>query len=175
MIDTTKLQAVISKALADEWQAQGHAMTSKILTDMEYVVKQEVKRLEITGMMYAYGNIIARGVKPNRIPYGGGGGKGGTSLYITALQNYVKARMGINDEQKSKSIAFAIAKTHKKEGMPSKGSYAFSKNGRRLDWVEHGLKEGNAEIQEAIKEMVFGLLTVEVDVLVKKWNYELNS
>ena len=177
--NTTELEHVLTKALQDEWIAQGHAMSSSIIDNIEYVVKQEAKMLSISGMIFAYGNIIAAGTMASKIPYSGRTGKGGKSLYITALQNYVKQRMRITDEQKSKSIAFAIAQTQKFSGdawgMPTRGSYAYTKTGKRLAWIEEAFIHNEDRIREAISDMAFNLLTVKIDVLLTKWNYELNS
>lgn len=172
--DIERIQQVLTEALMNEWELQGHAMTSAVVKDIEYVVKQETNRLSISGMIYPYGNIIAAGTKSGKIPYSGRSGKGGTSLYIAALQRYVKQRMNINDEQKSKSIAFAIATEQKKHGMPTPGSYNYSKSGKRIDWVEEAFMRSEEKIKEAIRQMAFNLLSVNIDVLLKKWNYELN-
>jgi hypothetical protein len=176
---TTNLEHVLTKALQEEWTAQGHAMNSKIITDMEYVVKQEVNQLTISGMIYPYGNIIAAGVMASKIPFSAPSKRGGTSLYIKALQEYVKLRMHISDEKKSLSVAFAIAQTQKYSGdawgMPTRGSYAFSSTGKRMAWVEEALKRNEGNILEAIREMCFELMTVKIDVLLTKWNAELNK
>lgn len=174
-VNTTKLEHVLTKALAEEWESQGHKMTGSITDTIEYVVKQETDRLTISGMMYFYGNIIAAGVKSGRIPYSGRTGRGGTSLYIKALQEYVKARMYITDEQKSLSIAFAIATEQKKQGMPTSGSYRFSYTGKRTDWVEEAFKNNEELIVETVREMCFELLSVKFDVLLKVWQTELNK
>jgi hypothetical protein len=170
---TTKLQNVLTKALTDEWKAQGHEMSGSIVENIDYVVKQEIDRLTISGMMYFYGNIIASGVMSSKIPYGGRTGRGGTSLYIKVLQDYVKARMHITDEQKSKSIAFAIAQTQKFSGdawgMPTRGSYAYTKTGKRLEWIEESFKHNEDKIVETIREMCFNLLSVNFDVILAKW------
>ena len=172
---TTNLEHVLSKALQDEWEAQGHSMNNKIIDTIEYVVKQETNSLTLSGMIYPYGNILAAGTKSSKIPYSGRTGRGGTSLYIQALQNYVKLRMHISDEKKSKSIAFAIATEQKKHGMPTPGSYSFTSTGHRLQWVEDAFKRSEDKIVEAIREMTFNLLSINIDVLLNKWNALLNS
>ena len=180
-IDTNidKLKAVLTKALTEEWEAQGHSMNNAIVENIDFVVKQETDKLTISGMMFAYGNIIAAGVASSKIPYSGRSGRGGTSLYIQALQNYVKARMHIEDEKKSKSIAFAIAQTQKFSGdavgMPTRGSYAFTKTGARLRWIEEAFKHNEDNITEAISDMCFNLLTVNFDVLLTSWQKEFNT
>jgi hypothetical protein len=176
---TTNLEHVLSKALAEEWVAQGHEMNGKIIRDIEYVVKQETNSLTISGMMYAYGNIIAAGVQSSKIPYSGRSGRGGTSLYIQALQSYVKQRMHISDEKKSLSVAFAIAQTQKFSGdfigMPTRGSYAYTQTGKRTAWIEEAFKHNEELIIEAIRDMAFNLLSINIDVLLTKWNVLLNK
>lgn len=175
LTDIQKLENVLTKALAEEWQAQGHKMSGSITDTIEYVVKQDATMLTLSGFMYFYGNILASGTPANRIPYSGRTGRGGTSLYITALQNYVKQRMRISDEKKSKSIAFAIASTQKKEGMPTKGSYSFTKTGKRTDWIEEALKKNEDKITEVIRTMAYDKLTVNLDVILAQWQIELNK
>jgi hypothetical protein len=83
--------------------------------------------------------------------------------------------MNIPDEKKSLGIAFAIAATHKKEGMPSKGSYAFSSTGKRLAWIEEAFKNNEDKITEAISEMAYNMLNVQLDVILNKWQIEINK
>jgi hypothetical protein len=177
--DIDHLKEVLSKALAHEWEAQGHKMSGKIVDTIDYVVKQEADRMTISGMMYPYGMYIAAGVKSSNIPYGGRTGRGGTSLYIKALQDYVKARMNITDEQKSKSIAFAIAQTQKNSGdywgMPTRGSYAYSSTGKRLGWIEDAFKNNEEEIIGVVREMCFDLLSLKFDVMLTEWNATLKK
>lgn len=172
-IDAVK--AALTKALKEEWEAQGHKMTGSIVDEIEYVVKEEAAHLEISGYMAFYGNIIAAGTPSDKIPYSGRTGRGGTSKYITALQNYVKQRMRITEEKKSKSIAFAIAANQKKYGMPTPGSYSFSKSGKRRDWIEEAFRNKAGAITEAIRAMSFEILTIQMDVLIKKFQIELNK
>jgi len=171
--DIEHLQHVISEVLLNEWEAQGHSMSGKIVKEIEYQVKQETNKLILSGFMYPYGSIVAAGTPSSKIPFSGRTGRGGHSLYIEALQSYVKNRMNIQDEKKSLSVAFAIAHTQKNEGMPTKASYRFSSNGRRKDWVEGGLK--NDKVTEAISELAHNVLSVNLDVIINKWQIELNK
>jgi hypothetical protein len=170
-----RLQQVLSESLMNEWEAQGHSMSGKVVKDLEFKTKQEANKLILEGFMYPYGSIQAAGVSASKIPYSGRTGRGGTSQYIQALQNYVKQRMNIPDEKKSLGIAFAIAATHKKEGMPSKGSYAYSSTGKRLVWIEEAFKNNEDKIMEAISEMSYNLLSVQLDVILNKWQIEINK
>jgi hypothetical protein len=169
------LEQVLSEILLNEWEAQGHSMGGNVVKEIEYKAKQETDKIILSGFTYPYGNIIAAGIKANKIPYSGRSGRGGTSLYIQALQNYAKNRMEISDEKESLSVAFAIAATQKKEGMPTRNSYSFSSTGKRTDWVEEALKKNEDKVFEAISEMSFNLLSVQFDVMIDKWNAEINK
>ena len=163
MIDTTQLQEVLKDALMNEWSLQGHAMTSKVVNDIDFVVKQEAQMLSLSGYMYPYGNIQASGATWKKFP----------NWY--AIQQWVKLRMQIQDEQKSKSIAFAIAQTFKKSGMPTAGSLQFSSTGKRTDWVEEAFRRDESKITDTVRQMMYGMLTINMDVLIKKWQIELNK
>lgn len=171
--DIEKLQDVLTEALKEEWEAQGHNMTGKIINDIEYVVKQETNALVMSGMIYAYGSILAAGTKANRIPFSPGSGAK-SSLYIKALQEYAKQRMNIQGEKESLSVAFAIAREQKKHGMPTPGSYSFSKTGERLKWIEEAFLKHEDKILEVIREMGLNFLTVRIDTLINKWKYEFD-
>lgn len=172
--DIAKLQDILNEALMNEFEAQGHKMSGKLIKDIEYVVKQEVNKISIAGMMYPYANYLASGVKAAKVPFSGIGG-GGTSLYIQALKNYAKQRMGIDNEKKALSVAFAIAHTQKKHGMPTPGSYSYSSTGKRTEWIGDAFKRDEGKIVEAVEAMAFNMLTVKLDVLLEKWNVELNK
>jgi hypothetical protein len=171
--DIERLEQILTEILLNEWEVQGHSMGGKVVKDMEFKSKQETNKIILSGFTYPYGNIIAAGVRPEKIPYSGRSGRGGTSLYIQALQNYAKQRMNISDEKKSLSIAFAIAATQKEEGMPTMNSYRFSTSGKRLDWVQEAFKNNEDKITEAISVFAFNQLNVEFDVLLNKWQQEI--
>ena len=131
-----KLKKVITELLMEEFEAQGHKMTGKLIDDIEFDAAISETLINITGKLYPYGNILNRGVKSENIPFSGTGKKGGTSLYIQALKKYAQTRMNISDDKKALGVAFAIAHTQKKEGMPSKGSKEYSSTGSRTEWIE---------------------------------------
>lgn len=175
LTDIQKLENVLTKVLAEEWEAQGHKMTGAITDTIEYVVKQEATMLTLSGFMNFYGNILAAGTPANRIPFSGRSGRGGTSAYIAALQNYAKQRMNISGEKESLSVAFAIAHKQKKEGMPTKGSYKYSSTGKRLDWIEEAFKKNEDRISEVIRTMAYDTIKINLDVLLNRWQIELNK
>jgi len=169
------LKKVISKVLLEEFTAQGHTMTGAVVKDIEYQKEYKGKSLILTGKMYPYGMIVQVGVTSDKIPYDPTRRTGaGTSKYIQALIQYAKQRMGARSEQSAKSIAFAIARTHKKDGMPTKGSYKFSKTGKRKDWIMEAMAKKEDEITEAVREVAFEAISVTFDLIITKYQRELN-
>ena len=126
-----KLKKVITELLMEEFEAQGHKMTGKLIDDIEFDTAISQTMLNITGKLYPYGNILNRGVKSENVPFSGTGKKGGTSLYIQALQKYAKLKMNISDDREALGVAFAIAHTQKKQGMPTNASKSYSSTGSR--------------------------------------------
>lgn len=122
--------------LRKELEAQGHKDTGKLIDSIEYEILSDSKEIKIVFEYLFYGDILNAGVKPSRIPFGKST-TAKTSKYIEALKNWA-ARKGMKNPL---GAAFAIAKTQKREGMPTKGSYVFSKNGRRKNWRSFTLNQ----------------------------------
>jgi len=168
-----KIKLVLTELLTEEFEAQGHTMTNKLVDDIEYKVCFEIESIIIEGMMYPYGSILDRGVKPGKVPFSGTGKRGGVSLYIKALQKYARLRMNIGDDRKALGVAFAIAHTQRREGMPTYDSYRFSNTGKRMDWIEDALRK--ERLTQAVTTMSFNIYSMDINTFVKKWNVELNK
>ena len=139
MLETAVVQQIANLALqavAIEWKAQGHNLTGNAIQQLETRII-EGNGITIQGYVVDYMANINAGVTAANIPYSPGSGAR-SSKYISGLIDYVKRRMGKSDRE-AKSIAFAIASRHKKEGMPSKASVRFSSTGKRTGFIEAAL------------------------------------
>jgi len=121
------------EAVAIAWRAQGHELTGKAVRELETRIIETANGTEIQGWVLDYMASLNTGVPASRIPYSPGSGARSSGLI-----DYVKRRMGKTDRE-AKSIAFAIASRHKKEGMPSKASVRFSSTGKRTGFIEAAL------------------------------------
>jgi hypothetical protein len=65
-----------------------------------------------------------------------------------------------------KSAAFAIAAKHKKEGMPTSGSYKYSINSRRLDAFKTVLE--NKKVLEKIDSVLFGKINIVMKNIIQR-------
>lgn len=135
-----------------ELEAQGHKMTGDLYNSIKYEIKSEASKVIIDYSFLDYGMVQNYGIKADRIPFSAGSGAK-KSKYIDGLVKFVKNRMGKSGKE-AESIAFAIARKHKTEGMPTANSYnsKYTKNGRRLNWIGEGLAEATPKVNEAISK-----------------------
>ncbi len=140
--------------LGQELRDQGHSLTGELITSLEYRVRTTAGSVVVEFLSNEYGAYLNTGVSSSRIPYTPGGKRrGGQSKYIQGLIRYVERRMGLRGRE-AVGVAFAIARAHKREGMPTRASYRFSKNGRRTGWVDVILKQESDEIERQVREFV---------------------
>jgi len=146
--------------VANEWKAQGHNLTGSAIKQMETMVNFQINTLIIEGLIPDYMAYNNSGVKAERIPYYPGSGRK-ESEYIKGLMRYAKQRFGASDKE-SKSIAFAIASKHKKEGMPTKASAKYSSTGKRTGFIETALDKNSQKFIELIENAI--KFSVEVTI-----------
>jgi hypothetical protein len=159
-----QLQKALTEILLKEWEDQGHSMTGKVIRELEFIEKINSNSVILEGWMFPYANYQAHGAKwPNKRPP------------IEALQKYVQQRMGISDEKKSRSIAFAIATKLKKEGLPTEGGMKYSKTGKRTDFIGEAFRKNEDKITDIVSGLAFEVMSLKFDVLINKWQLELNK
>lgn len=138
---TDKIKAVfknngraLSEEIKSELKEQGHFHTGKLFNSIRSEVKSEGKEVALDVTMNDYFEFVDRGVRANRIPFGGKRTGKKKSKYIEALINYFRQKgKPINE---AKAAAFATAHKHKREGMPTRSSYQYASNARRLRFID---------------------------------------
>ncbi|MFV0141001.1 hypothetical protein [Empedobacter falsenii] len=136
-----KIKRELDESFKKELVSQGHSNSGKL----EASINGKINGNQLNGEIYDYGFILNDGVKPNRIPYRRGSGAK-SSKYIDSLVLYFKSK-GLNDKD-AKSAAFATAMVQKKQGMSTKASKRFSKNGRRQGFLDHVIKNKESKIDK---------------------------
>lgn len=175
--DIEQLEELVISGLTEELTQQGHVMTGALVKSIRIKTRVFLNGFEMQGSFFKYGAIIDRGTKAARIPFGKKTGKK-TSKYIQGLVNFVRKRRITSNKKKALGIAFAIAKTQaakpagKGEGMPTNGSVnaKFTKNGRRLDWIDFGLGEINTKIFAKLASIFEGQFEASIDNIIKQNN-----
>lgn len=152
---------LIGKTLANwikkEWRDQGHRASGKLIKSVKSFVADLLKDTEIQITHRYYGRFQEKGIKPSAIPYSRGSGKK-TSKFIDALIEWIKLKRIAGGLFKDiRSMAFAVATNMKKEGMPTSGSFKFSKNGRRTGAIRYVTRVYKNEITEDIQSSLLKL------------------
>ena len=164
------------KMLVDELEGQGHRATGKLINSVVHTVNKQLNEAEILIKHVKYGVFQDRGVTPNKIPYNPNRSSGQkTSQFIQALAEWVRfKRIAGGLEKDIMSATFAIANKMKKEGMPTSGSFRFSKNGRRKGWIQQVIKTYGVQIELrtelAFSELYSNALDSKVIELSKKYS-----
>lgn len=135
----------------EEFQAQGHNLTGASISSIEYVVEKEGNTWVVEIWHDKHMIYLNTGVPASKIPYSPGSGAE-SSQFIEELIKWVQLRRIASGFVKAKRIAFAIATTMKREGMPTKGAYKFSGNGRRIGWLDYPINKERDEIEELLYE-----------------------
>lgn len=161
-----RFQKQLTKVIIKEFVNQGHSLTGAFEQSIKFNTILDDESLTEQVLVNFYGSFLDRGVKASNIPYERGSGAG-KSAYIDALTRYASLRMGLSGKQ-AKSAAFAIATNHKKHGMPSPGSYQYSNNNRRTDWIDNVLAESAAMIFKFADEISDSIIEVSINNLYKK-------
>lgn len=149
--------------LKSELREQGHYLTGALENSIEsqIVFTGDGLALEISALDYL--NPVNTGVPAENIPYNSGVRSGaGTSAYIQGLVNYVKKRMGVSNDKEALGIAFAIAKKHENEGMPTAASSRFSSNGRRTGALDRVIEsiDVDAQLEAGISKELDDILEI---------------
>lgn len=153
--------------LGQELRDQGHNLTGALISSLEYKVRATALTVTVDFLSNNYGEYLNAGVPASRIPYTPGGTRrGGSSKYIGALIRYVERRMGLRGRE-AVGVAFAIARAHKREGMPTRASYRFSRNNRRTGWVDAVLKQESVQVDEMVQDFVGRQLEILITEFVK--------
>jgi len=140
---------VVKKAVKQAFILQGRTLTGALVNSIDYSVNATVTSAFIEFTLLDYGMILNYGVPANRIPYSPGSGAK-SSKYIDGLKMYAKLRFNANDKE-AERIAFAIARKHKKFGMPLD---------KKTGAVEKGLEESKDEVEALISEALTQVINV---------------
>ncbi len=141
-------------------QLQGHKLSGALERSLRFEVKQDKGTLSIVFFGLQYGIFIDKGVSPNRIPFGGRRTGRRRSLYIQGLQRFAQKRFLVNKKEALR-IAFAIARKHKREGLPTLASFKFSQTGERKNWIERSTQKERAQLNRIIIDFLVEITKIQ--------------
>jgi hypothetical protein len=134
----------LKAALQKEYQGQGHKLSGSLIRDIKVRVKRNATGWSGEVLVNFYAQYLEQKIPPSRIPFSPGQGRGGVSEYIQGLIDYFERR-GLPTREAT-GAAFATATVQSREGMPTRGSYRFSKNGRRTGAIKHVIENEGREV-----------------------------
>lgn len=146
----------VMKELRNEIEAQGHNFTGAMSDTMRKEVIDIGNAIEGSIWINSYYKQVNEGVTADRIPFSPGSGAG-KSKYIEALTKYMAQRLGLS-EREALSAAFAVAHKHKAEGMPTRSSYRFSSNGKRLGFFTNTINDAAPMIDKGFEQIGSGII-----------------
>lgn len=123
----------VGEAAKEELREQGHSHKGRLEKSFEIEVISSKDGADGELSMNFYARFLNNGVPASRIPFGKKTGAR-TSKYIQALIQYFTEK-GLPSKE-AKNAAFATANKHKREGMPTRSSAKFSRNGRRKGFLD---------------------------------------
>lgn len=147
---SSKLEGNLKKELRD----QGHYLTGNLERSINTKISGGASVVAETEAA-EYMDDLETGIPASQIPTG--------AAYIQELAEYARLRFGASGRQ-ALQIGYAIAKKHKKEGMPTAASYEFSSTGSRTEAIDESFHDHEQETEKIIDSG----LNDEVDDLIDK-------
>ena len=154
-----ELAAILLKMEGVEIVAQGHKATGSLIKSFDNPVVDIKGGIAINGLMNQYGLALEKKRKPGKPPP------------VSVLIKWIKTKGISSPNRTTRQIAFAMQEAIRREGIPTtgkktpngKGSFRFSKVGRRTAWLTTVLKEAEPLILK-MNEKAVG---VKADALIE--------
>lgn len=95
---------------------------------------------------------------------------GGKKVPISVLVEWIERKAIASGDKDVKSMAFAIQNTIHKEGIPTKGSFKFSNNGRRKGFIDFVIDNELDGVYNELEQQVFDGYDDAIATIVKDFN-----
>ena len=159
MVDYKKVGKLIIASLQKELLGQGHKATGDLINSFEQRVIELPNSIVIEILMNEYGIYVNEGRKT-----------GGKKVPISVLVEWIERKAIASGDKDVKSMAFAIQNTIHKEGIPTKGSFKFSNNGRRKGFIDFVIDNELDGVYNELEQQVFKGYDDAIATIVKDFN-----
>jgi len=152
-----ELAKILEDAIKAELLQQGHKASGELIDS----VKVSSSEFEIIGESLFYGQYVERGrpAKIKRVP-------------IDAILKWMDdKKFSFASDAEKRGVAFAIQYTIYNEGIPTKNSFKYSKNGRRKEYLTTVL---NAK-KETIRDYINKFIGDTFEVILKDYSKEVGT
>lgn len=152
------LAALLVQEMQQQIKIANHVMTGSLEESVESRILGTITGRKIEIWLNDYGIALDQGVPPERIPFTDPSGRGGKSKYIEGLQRFARLQLGITDNRKSLAIAFAIAKKHKRVGMPVAGPTKF---------IQKTIDATDADIERFAEDWAESIFEAQINAIIE--------
>lgn len=159
MVDFKKVGKLIIASLQKELLGQGHKATGNLINSFEQRVIELPNSIVIEILIDEYGIYVNEGRKT-----------GGKKVPISVLVEWIERKAIASGDKDVKSMAFAIQNTIHKEGIPTKGSFKFSNNGRRKGFIDFVIDNELDGVYNELEQQVFDGYDDAIATIVKDFN-----
>ena len=157
LIDGIQLVAdFIVDKLRNELDEQGHNDTGALIRSINSVVKRSGTTWTIEISAVGYAKFMETGIGA------------GNWVSVYALAEWVERKGIATGEKEIKNAAFAIRRKIYNEGSPTKGSYQFSSNGRRKEFITVVMDENAITIFDMLVNVFVEDLEIEITNVISK-------
>lgn len=148
-LDTfNKIGERVDGLIREELDIQGHNATGKLSNS----IRHEVEGVSINGFANDYSIFVNNRSRPHFINKGG----------VQSLKEWLSVK-GIDQK-----ALWPIIKKIQAEGTPTSGSYRFSKNGKRTDFVSDVITNKKNIITDLVKEELASLYGMAIEDILGK-------
>lgn len=162
MVDFNKVGKLIIATLQKELLEQGHKDTGTLINSFEQRVIELPNSIVIDILMDKHGEYVNDGrrkakSKSEYVPIG-------------VLIEWVERKGIANGDKNVKNAAYAIREKIFKEGIPTKGSFKFSNNGRRKGFIDFVIDNKLDNAISELEQQVFDGFDETIALFVKDFN-----
>ncbi len=137
---------LLKKAIKKELRDQGHKNTGQLENSISSKVVEQSGEAVLTGTSLYYAQFINDGIKADSASF----------KQFPFLVDYFMSKGYA--EKEAKNFAGATIRKWMKEGMSTKGSIRFSKNGRRLNFMGYVDQETAKDLDQSVQKGLDNLI-----------------
>jgi len=148
-------QFIVDK-LRNELEEQGHNDTGNLIKSIDYSINRSGNSYTIEVSAIGYAKYLETGIAA------------GNWVNVYALAEWVERKGIATGEKEIKSAAFAIRRKIYNEGSPTRGSYRFSGNGRRKEFISVVMDENAIAIFDMLVDVFSEAADIEITNAISK-------
>lgn len=162
MLDIKRITDLIIAMLKAELIMQGHKDTGALIDSFEGKIMELPKSIVLEILMDKHGEYVNDGRRKAKSEK--------EYVPIGVLIDWVERKGIASGDKDVKNAAFAIRQKIYKEGSPTKGSFQFSKNGRRKGFIDFVIENKLDFVYTELEKQVFEDYDASVATIVKDFN-----